>query len=288
MKSIAVLAIFLSALNGVSALASPGCGKAPTMTTGNHTITANGTNRSYYVRLPANYDQNQQYRLIFEFHWAHGSASQIINGGYAPSYYGLPSLDTNNSVIYVVPEGLFEGPDQRSSTSFQGWANKNGQDVTFTDTMISTIENGLCVDQNLIFSMGHSYGAGMSYALACARPNVFRAVAINSGALISGCSGGTSPVAMYIQHGTQDSTLPISAGRSIRDQFVKNNDCTPQASEPVPPSGGHKNVVYSGCSAGHPITWTVYDGGHVPAPKDSGAATSFTPANNWQFFSQFS
>ncbi|KAH8593067.1 hypothetical protein B0O99DRAFT_627983 [Bisporella sp. PMI_857] len=40
----------------------------------------------------------------------------------------------------------------------------------------------------------------MSYALACACPNVFRAMAINSGAVISGCSSGTLPVAMYIQH----------------------------------------------------------------------------------------
>ncbi|KAF1954182.1 hypothetical protein CC80DRAFT_550640 [Byssothecium circinans] len=122
--------------------------------------------------------------------------------------------------IYIVPEGLDEG-------GYQGWANKNGQDVDFTDAMITTLQNGLCIDQNLIFSLGHSYGAGMSYALACARPKIFRAVAINSGANISGCSGGTSPVAMYIQHSVGDSTLPISAGRAIRDQFVKNNGCTP-------------------------------------------------------------
>lgn len=282
--------LLLSTLDCVLGLASPGCGKPATLTSGNHTITVNGNLRAFIVRLPQDYSISRQYRLIFEFHWAHGSAGQIVNGGYAPSYYGFPPLDTNNSAIYVVPEGLYEsgiGPG-----NYQGWGNKNGQDIDFTDAMLTTLQNGLCIDQNLVFSVGHSYGAGMSYALACARPRVFRAVAINSGGLISGCSGGTSPVAMYIQHALGDSTLPISAGRAIRDQFVKNNGCTPLAAEPQPPKGGHSNIVYQGCDAKYPLTWVPFEGGantgHVPAPKDAGASISFTPKNNWDFFSQFS
>ena len=154
-------------------------------------------------------------------------------------------------------------------------------------------DEGVAGGPYLVFAMGHSYGAGMSYALACARPNVFCAVAINSGALISGCSGGTSPIAMYIQHALRDLTLPISSGRAIRDKFVKNNGCTPLATESQPPKGGHSNVVYQGCVAKYPLTWVPYDGeandvGHVPAPKDAGASVSFTPGNNWDFFSQFS
>ncbi|KAH8587009.1 Alpha/Beta hydrolase protein [Bisporella sp. PMI_857] len=278
--AIAVI-LLLSAVDCVLGLASPGCGKAATLASGNHTITVNGKPRAFVVRLPEDYNLSKQYRLIFEFHWAHGSAGQIVNGGYAPSYYGLPPLDKNNSVIYIVPEGLDEG-------GYQGWANKNGQDVDFTDAMLNTVQNGLCIDKNLVFSMGHSYGAGMSYALACARPNVFRAVAINSGALISGCSSGTSPVAMYIQHGLGDTTLPISAGRAIRDQFVKNNGCAPLPTELQPPKGGHLDIVYQGCAANYPLIWVPYDGGHVPAPKDAGASISFTPGNNWDFFLQFS
>lgn len=286
MKCLSVAAIvLLSSVDCVLGLASSGCGKSATLTSGNHTITVNGKPRAFIVRLPQDYSVNKQYRLIFQFHWAHGSAGQIVNGGYAPSYYGLPPLDKNNSAIYIVPEGLDEG-------GYQGWANKNGQDIDFTDAMLTTAQNGLCIDNNLVFAMGHSYGAGMSYALACARPDVFRAVAINSGGLISGCSGGRSPVAMYIQHSLRDSTLPISAGRAIRDQFVKNNGCTPLDTEPLPPRGRHLNVAYQGCASKYPLMWVPYDGepndvGHHPAPRDTGASTSFTPGNNWDFFAQF-
>ncbi|CAG8984196.1 hypothetical protein HYALB_00004179 [Hymenoscyphus albidus] len=286
MHFLAIATIFLlSVVSGIFGVASPGCGKAAALTNGNHTINVNGKTRAYILRLPTNYNINKQYRLIFEFHWAHGSAGQIVQGGYAPSYYGLPPLDTAQNAIYVVPEGLYEGFGE-SNGPYQGWANTGGQDVAFTDAMLTTFQNGLCIDQNLIFSMGHSYGAGMSYALACSRANIFRAVAINSGALISGCSGGTSPIAMYIQHGLRDTTLPISAGRSIRDQFVKNNGCTTR-SETQPPSGRHTNIAYSGCQSRYPLTWVPFDGGHVPAPTDQGSSTSFTPRNNYDFFNQF-
>ena len=61
----------------------------------------------------------------------------------------------------------------------------------------------------------------MSFALACTRPDVFRAVGIYSGGQLSGCSGGNSPVAYYATHGEDDGTLNISGGRTMRDKFVE-------------------------------------------------------------------
>ena len=52
----------------------------------------------------------------------------------------------------------------------------------------------------------------MSYAIACARANVFRAVAVYSGAQLSGCSGGTQPIAYFGLHGISDNVLNISVG----------------------------------------------------------------------------
>ena len=87
--------------------------------------------------------------------------------------------------------------------------------------MVSLIENGLCVDTTQLFSLGFSYGGGMSYAIACARATVFRAVAVYSGGQLSGCSGGTQPIAYMGLHGLRDGVLNISGGRSMRDRFVR-------------------------------------------------------------------
>ena len=164
-----------------------------------------------------------------------------------------------NGTIFVAPQGINNG-----------WANSGGQDVTFVDDMLRQLEAGLCVDTTQVFSSGFSYGGAMTYALACARPTVFRAVAVYSGANLSGCSGGTQPVAYIGLHGLRDNVLPISSGRALRDTFVRNNGCTPQ-NPPEPANGSLTHIVttYSGCRAGYPVVWAAFDGaGHDPGPID--------------------
>lgn len=266
--------------------ATAGCGKAPTLASGTHTIQSSGQNRSYILRVPANYDNNHPYRLIFGFHWVGGTAGDVDSGGtdgYNWSYYGLRRLadNANNSTVFVAPQGINNG-----------WANSGGQDVTFVDAMLSQLESGLCVDTTQVFSSGFSYGAAMTYALACSRPTVFRAVAVYSGANLSGCSGGTQPVAYIGMHGIRDNVLPIASGRALRDTFVRNNGCTPQ-NPPEPANGSLTHIVttYSGCRAGYPVVWAAFDGaGHDPGPRDGCTCDgwmSWTKDLVWSFFTQF-
>ncbi|MCA2215476.1 ricin-type beta-trefoil lectin domain protein [Jidongwangia harbinensis] len=265
--------------------ATAGCGKAPTLASGTRTIQTSGRSRSYILRVPDNYDSNRPYRLIFGFHWNGGTANDVDSGGtsgYPWSYYGLRAL-SNDSAIFVAPQGLNNG-----------WANSGGQDVVFVDDMIREIDAGLCVDTTQRFAGGFSYGGGMSYALACARPTVFRAVAVYAGGQLSGCSGGTEPIAYIGLHGLRDPVLNISQGRSLRDRFVRNNGCTPQnPPEPAQGSLTHTVTTYSGCRAGYPVVWAAYDAGHTPGPVD-GSAGDFEPGERswtrpvvWNFFAQF-
>ncbi|GAB3834908.1 hypothetical protein GCM10027610_031470 [Dactylosporangium cerinum] len=201
------------------AAATAGCGKAPALTSGTRTIQTSGKNRSYILRIPDNYDVNRPYRLVFGFHWNGGTANDVDSGGtsgYPWSYYGLRAL-SNNSTIFVAPQGFNNG-----------WANSAGEDLTFVDDMVRQIEGGLCVDTTQLFALGFSYGGGMSYSIACSRPDTFRAVAVYAGAQLSGCNGGTQPIAYIGLHGLRDPVLNISQGRSLRDRFVRNNGCTAQ------------------------------------------------------------
>ncbi|MEV0244895.1 ricin-type beta-trefoil lectin domain protein [Streptomyces sp. NPDC050674] len=268
-----------------SVAASAGCGKPPTLSSGPRSIQSSGRTRNYILRVPADYDNNRPYRLVFGFHWNGGTAGDVDSGGtsgYSWSYYGLRAL-ANNSTIFVAPQGLGNG-----------WANSGGEDLTFVDDMLRQIEAGLCVDTNQRFAGGFSYGGGMSFALACARPTVFRAVAVYAGGQLSGCNGGTQPVAYIGLHGLRDPVLPIATGRSLRDRFVRNNGCTPQ-NPPEPARGSLTHVVttYSGCRAGYPVAWAAFDAGHTPGPVDGSAGDyepgerSWTRAVVWNFFTQF-
>ncbi len=274
----------LASAGSVGALATTaGCGKAPALSDGTHTIQSGGQNRSYILRLPTNYSNSQPYRLVFSFHWVGGTAEQVDNGstsGIAWSYYGL-RVDKygKGNTIFVAPQGLNNG-----------WANSNGQDLTFVDDMIRQIEAGLCVDTTQLFASGFSYGASMTYAIACARATVFRGVVVYSGGVLSGCDGGTQPIAYFGIHGLRDTTLPIAGGRSMRDRFVRNNGCTPQ-NPPEPAQGSFTHIVtwYSGCRAGYPVVWGAFDGPHAPNAVDGSAdpyapgANSWTQAEAWKF-----
>jgi len=273
------------AASSVGGTATAGCGKAPAVTSGTRTIQSGGGSRSFIVRVPDNYDANHPYRLVFGFHWNGGTANDVDSGGtsgYSWSYYGLRSL-SNNTSIFVAPQGLGNG-----------WANTGERDLTFVDDMIALIESGLCVDTSQVFASGFSYGGGMSYALACARASVFRAVAVYSGGQLSGCTGGTQPVAYIGLHGLRDPVLNISTGRSLRDRFVRNNGCTAQnPREPAQGSLTHTVTYYQGCRAGYPVAWAAFDAGHTPNPWDGSAGDyndggrSWTKPLVWDFFTQF-
>jgi len=269
--------------SAAAAASTAGCGKTPTLTNGSHTIQSSGTNRTYILSIPSNYDRTHPYRLVFGLHWLNGTANDVATGGSDGAvwaFYGQKQL-SNNSTIFVAPQGIDNG-----------WANTNGRDLTLIDDLTKLVEGDLCVETSQVFAMGWSYGGAMSYAIACARPTVFRAVVVYSGAQLSGCSGGTQPVAYFGIHGIHDSVLNISNGRTLRDTFVRNNGCTAQS--PREPSQGsltHILTTYSGCRAGYPVQWAAFDGDHTPDPVDGSTATSgartWTSAEAWKFISQF-
>ncbi|MEU8607445.1 cellulose binding domain-containing protein [Actinoplanes sp. NPDC048791] len=263
--------------------ATAGCGKTPTLRNGTYTIQSGGQSRTYILRVPDNYQPTLKYRLFVGLHWLNGSAQNVAAGGGAAgaawAFYGQQRA-SGNGAIFIAPQGLDAG-----------WANTNGRDVTLVDDILRVVENDLCVDTTQRFALGWSYGGSMSYALACARPNIFRAVVAYSGAQLSGCAGGTQPVAYFGIHGTHDSVLNISSGRQIRDTFVRVNGCTAQ-NPPEPPngSGRHITTAYAGCRAGYPVQWAAFDGDHTPEPADGGGtntATTWTTGEVWRFLSQF-
>ncbi|GAB3158339.1 hypothetical protein GCM10027059_02910 [Myceligenerans halotolerans] len=248
--------------------ATAGCGQSAGMATGNHTITSGGQSRTFRLDVPAGYDPNRTYRLVVGLHWWHGTSQDVVNQG----FYGLKPL-ANESTVFVAPQGIDNA-----------WPNNNGQDVAFVDDVLRTVESALCIDTTQRFATGFSYGGGMSNALACARSDVFRAVAVLNGAQLSGCAGGTQPVAYLGSHGVVDSVLNIQRGRELRDRFLQNNGCqAQQAPEPAAGSGTHIKTTYT-CRDGYPVVWIANDSDHQWDARDRGQSQSHVPGEIWQFF----
>jgi poly(3-hydroxybutyrate) depolymerase len=259
------------------------CGSAPTITSGIKTITVDGTQRQFTIRVPQNYQNNKGYKLIYGLHWVGGRMEQVANGGDTGSknwkYYGLQVV-ANETAIFVAPQGLNGG-----------WPNNGGSDLKFIDAMNDYIDAGLCVEKSQRFSIGFSYGGSMTYSIACARAKQFRGVAVIAGGVLSGCDGGNDPIAYFGIHRIKDGTLNIAGGRSLRDRFIKNNGCASMAGAKEPTSGSrtHITTTATGCKTGYPIKWAAHDGGHIqaaadkPAPEENGEASWVGP-EVWAFW----
>jgi polyhydroxybutyrate depolymerase len=173
----------------------------------------------------------------------------------------------------VSPQGL--APDDEPTQ--YGWPNTGGRDIAFVRAMIEWLGSNYCIDQARIFSVGMSYGGMMSNTIGCELSDVFRGIAPIAGALFGrgGCMG--SPIAVWMSHGTADSTVTFEQGEAARDIFLETNQCdTSLDPTPVEPEGC---VSYQGCAAGFPVIWCPHDGGHT-VPSFTGQAVA-------DFFSSF-
>jgi poly(3-hydroxybutyrate) depolymerase len=228
------------------------------MADGRQNISVGGTSREFILKLPANYDNNRPYRLLFGFHGAKYSDDWVATGvapanGVALSgpFFGIES-ESAGSTIFVAPQAA------------SSWGEN---DLTFVDTMLAKFEDQLCIDKSRIFSVGFSMGAIMTIRIACARSDVFRGVAPMSGSLPSPCPTGQH-IAYWASHATNDQTISPTEGQKARDEFVKRNHCGTETSAP----DANNCITYQGCDQGYPVTWCTFTGtssgqnGHEPAP----------------------
>jgi poly(3-hydroxybutyrate) depolymerase len=212
---------------------------------GQATIDVSGMSRQYTLKVPDNYDANHPYRLIFSFHWLNGTMQNIANGsGTAKAYYGLWDL-ANGSTIFVAPQGISNGWSDTGRSSTKG-----GQDIQLTQALYDKITSSMCIDKTRVFSEGFSMGGSMSYAVACALPDLFRAVAVHSGGPMTGCVQHTKAVAYFMTHGINDSvcTYPGYGVPQIND-FAKVNGCM-TATLPTPSSAQASCIDFPGLHAG--------------------------------------
>ncbi len=248
---------------------SAGCGKAPTLnSTSSGALDYNNlaSGRRYVLRLPSEYDNSHAYRLILGFHGATGNANEVVGS----NYFGLVDR-AEDSTIFIAAEAV---------GGF--WSLPN--DLSYVDDILAEVKADLCIDQSRVELEGFSMGAAMVFNLMCARPGVFRAVAAHSGGGLP-VPQTCEPVAYFSSLGQQENTNPKGQAWNS-DHFAQLNGCTIE-SLPSAPTGGHLCSDYQSCSTGHPTRWCPFDGGHTPAPKDSGQSESWMPDEVWQFLSQF-
>ncbi len=210
--------------------------------------------RTYHLRVPANYNPERAYPLIFLFH---GYGGNGLSGGLGIDHYA------KNNAIIVGADGL---NNQWNQTSTE-------QDLQFFDSMLETITTQYCIDNNRVFSYGFSMGGYFSNLLACERGDVLRASAsIAGGPRGNSCKGKAGA---WFLHDSNDEAIHISQGIAARDKAIAINGCSQETVNVE-----NDCVQYQGCSDA-PVVWCQTTGfGHD-------IRGDVAPLQVWKFFQKF-
>ncbi|HEX2734081.1 MAG TPA: hypothetical protein VHM70_20875 [Polyangiaceae bacterium] len=240
---------------------SKGCGNSRSIMDGNGSVQSGGTQRTYILRSPEDYDNTHPYRLMLGFHGATGNASEV-----APSFFGIWEL-AEGSTIFVAPDAV-------------GGIWDATKDTTLVSDLIEQLSNDLCIDTSRIGIEGFSQGAAMVWTLACGLPGTFRFAVVHSGGGLP-MPQACEPIPFWSALGTDGSGQDMSS-----DFFARTNGCTVD-SLPTAPTGGHVCTNYADCDPGFPTRWCDYDAGHTPSAVDTGQQRSWVPDEVWNFIKDY-
>lgn len=132
----------------------------------------------------------------------------------------LDSLADIAGMAVCYPEGVMDSRGMRHWNAGFEWTDV--QDVAFFDELVDHLAEEFFLDVSNAFVCGMSNGGFMAYALACERPDVYRAVASVTGTMSpmtwSNCELSAMPPTLQFS-GLKDSTVPFD-GRVTFPQFA--------------------------------------------------------------------
>ncbi|WP_337268659.1 alpha/beta hydrolase family esterase [Oryzifoliimicrobium ureilyticus] len=193
-------------------------------------------------------------------------------------------------------------------------------DVGFFRTMLNDLVEKKIADPKRIYATGFSFGALMSYTLACSLPDRIAAIATVSSAMneaqMENCKPG-HPMAVMVVNGNSDDVQPYDGairtyGRltsvpETTEYWRRIDGCTGQTANFLPHLNPHdltraNRTEWTGCQAGTGVErFRIETGGHCAprlatatsdhqqdGPRFGGCSNDFeTPVEVWNFFQRY-
>ncbi|MDC7219248.1 MAG: alpha/beta hydrolase-fold protein [Spirochaetales bacterium] len=185
------------------------------------TMVIDGQTRSFFVRLPGDYSETQEYALLLYLHGGGQSAVDVMNLGFTEAGHVL-------NYIVVYPSGIggnwfiYDNTGQGSS------------DVKYLSTLIDRLIESYAINSDQVFVSGFSLGGFMSYSLAFAIPEKLRAISVHSGSVFpEHMPEELIPLSVQHIHALDDGGIPFedSQGqvmpvREVIQNWVEANGAT--------------------------------------------------------------
>ena len=269
-----------------------------------HSMTVDSDARSYHLYVPRTLPEHPA--LVIVLHGGGGKGLQIMR--YTRKRFN--QLADEHGFVVVYPDALDGLWDFGEGTVSDALPYRR-DDMKFLSLMITRLSNELQVDRARIFATGISRGGQASFALACKRPGLIRAIAPVAMPLpdfLADDCAQSMPLPMLMIHGTEDPIVPyhggpITIGRKDRgsvlstDQtitrFAARNRCS--AVRVSEEAGEVDKIRYTACAA--PVwLFRVEGGGHTWPSARRGLPKRIVGETNqdinaadeiWGFFQMF-
>jgi poly(3-hydroxybutyrate) depolymerase len=238
--------------------------------------------RTYWVRLPTNYDSTMPNRVVYLGPGCGGSSWQDV--------LRINTNSMNDAILVaVIPLAEFGACFDESANSVE---------VPYFDAVHKAVESAFCVDPSRQFYAGFSTGARLGYMLNCYFPDVLRATGPIQGGLPSLSTCKNKPIAMMTVSDTTETGNPYSQAVKATQNVFTQNGCTGMFVSPMPPADGKATVAfdpmatplmantpvcvkYAGCPDAYPVVFcSTTNAGHVTYEPWSDQAL-------WNFFKSF-
>ena len=252
---------------------------------GIYTMTSAGLERRYTIDIPADYDKNKPYRLIFCMHYMNGHMNTMVN----EKFYGLKTYAQRDNVpcIFVAPEGYTDGSP---------WRGRDDKDHVFFGDMLALFKDKLNVDTSRIFCCGFSFGAMVTYSLSLDFAKDLRAVACYAPANwnIYLPANKHEPIAFYSTTGTTDGTCRWinsdarkQGGKYCVLQHLEDNGLAVLPEIPLATTSTHVTTEFKGLKPEYPVVFGSFVGPHTDSNRDPGSNVNWISKETWDFFMRF-
>ena len=233
------------------------------------------------VHLPA--DISKPSPLLIMLH------SASTSGAHQERYMRLAPIAKKLGMIYIAPNGTVGSDGRRVWNAAKACCQRDRpkvDDIAYINSLTDEIATRVPVDKSRIYFVGHSNGAFMSIAFACATGKAAGVVSL-AGAMDADASCATTRPFTFLQiHGDADPTIKFTGGvlnkfaytsaEETLGRIASINKCDQQATststkknfDPAIPGDETDVKTLSGCLK--PTTlWRINGGLHSPKlPKD--------------------
>jgi polyhydroxybutyrate depolymerase len=233
MKTLILLHLFLIYISACEPLTST----EPQTFEFESSISVNGVQRKFLVKLPKAYYAYKDMPLLVAIHGMGGSPKQFLDE------YLIAEQASNHNYILVLPYGTVDPYWKISSWNSESccvYAKDNKiDDELFIRELVAHMKVKYKVNPKRIFGTGMSNGAMMCYTLLCS--NIFKGIApVGGAASKTECNNFYGTSILHI-HDKFDNVVPFKgketpirfeSSKDILDLWVKKQSCT-QFSEDV-------------------------------------------------------